>query len=173
MLLFNCPASQSVLAGSRARLTASPILLSVFSVFLLATIPSGTSAQSSSARSQPGNREKAEPDSVAYFLAREGNDTWSGRLAAPNKGRTDGPFASLARCRDAVVRGVAAGLRVSVLIRKGTYHFDSTLGPYGGLLSSVMRYEITEGIHGGASARLHENPRSGASGTSTKRSKET
>ncbi len=31
-----------------------------------------------------------------YYIAINGNDAWSGRLAAPNDARTDGPLASLA-----------------------------------------------------------------------------
>lgn len=38
----------------------------------------------------------------ALFVAADGNDAWSGRLAAPNADKTDGPFATLERARDAV-----------------------------------------------------------------------
>ena len=36
------------------------------------------------------------------FLATDGNDSWSGTLASPNKARTDGPLASLAGVRDRI-----------------------------------------------------------------------
>ncbi|HRR67609.1 MAG TPA: hypothetical protein P5063_08195, partial [Methanomassiliicoccales archaeon] len=39
---------------------------------------------------------------VEVFVSPQGNDRWSGRLAAPNRSRTDGPFATLERARDAV-----------------------------------------------------------------------
>ena len=36
------------------------------------------------------------------YVAPDGNDAWSGRLARPNAGRTDGPLASLQGARDAI-----------------------------------------------------------------------
>ena len=42
-------------------------------------------------------------------VATNGNDGWSGSLAAPNEGRTDGPFATLERARDEVRRLKAEG----------------------------------------------------------------
>ncbi len=36
------------------------------------------------------------------YVAPGGRDTWSGRLAAPNKTRTDGPFATIERARDEI-----------------------------------------------------------------------
>jgi len=38
-----------------------------------------------------------------------GNDAWSGKLAAPNAAKTDGPLASLAGARDAIRKLKAAG----------------------------------------------------------------
>ncbi|MHB8996792.1 MAG: right-handed parallel beta-helix repeat-containing protein [Armatimonadota bacterium] len=59
-----------------------------------------------------------------------GNDAWTGRLAAPNANRTDGPFATLNRAREAVrnlrTKGSAAG-PVSVQLRQGRYCLDQTL----------------------------------------------
>ncbi len=45
-----------------------------------------------------------EPLSAAemFYVARSGNDAWTGRLAAPNADRTDGPFATLEAARDAI-----------------------------------------------------------------------
>ena len=37
---------------------------------------------------------------MQLFVATTGNDNWSGRLAAPNRNRTDGPLASLAGARN-------------------------------------------------------------------------
>ena len=59
-----------------------------------------------------------------YFVAPDGSDAWSGRLARPNAAGTDGPFATLERARDAV-RAERAACQVAcphtVLIRGGTY----------------------------------------------------
>ncbi|MEI7807668.1 MAG: right-handed parallel beta-helix repeat-containing protein [Verrucomicrobiota bacterium] len=40
--------------------------------------------------------------SVAFHVTTRGNDAWSGTLAKPNGGRTDGPFATMERARDAI-----------------------------------------------------------------------
>jgi hypothetical protein len=66
-----------------------------------------------------------------FYVAPTGSDDWSGRRAAPNAGKTDGPFATIARARAAVRQSKAAagGLRqpVTVLIRGGTYFLREPL----------------------------------------------
>ncbi|HEY5912131.1 MAG TPA: hypothetical protein VJA21_16125, partial [Verrucomicrobiae bacterium] len=42
----------------------------------------------------------ASPRADVFYVATDGNDAWSGKLAAPNHAQTDGPFASLAAARD-------------------------------------------------------------------------
>ena len=37
-----------------------------------------------------------------FYVATDGNDAWSGTLASPNAEKSDGPFATLQRARDAV-----------------------------------------------------------------------
>lgn len=59
----------------------------------------------------------------AFFVATNGNDSWSGRLAAPNADGTDGPFATLDRARDAM-RGSEIK---TTYVRGGTYRFDHTV----------------------------------------------
>jgi hypothetical protein len=54
------------------------------------------------------------------FVATDGNDAWSGKLAAPNDARNDGPFATLERARDETRKLKAAG-PVTVLVHGGTY----------------------------------------------------
>jgi len=43
----------------------------------------------------------ARADTMVY-VSTLGNDAWSGTLASPNEGKTEGPFASVARARDAI-----------------------------------------------------------------------
>jgi len=66
-----------------------------------------------------------------FFVSTEGDDGWSGLIPAPNEGRTDGPFATLARARDAVRqwRNKRDKLpeAVRVQIRGGTYYLPETL----------------------------------------------
>ncbi|HUW16726.1 MAG TPA: right-handed parallel beta-helix repeat-containing protein, partial [Actinomycetes bacterium] len=71
---------------------------------------------------------------VTFYVSNAGNDAWSGTVDAPNAGATDGPFASLARARDAIRELKAAGPLpgpVTVLIRGGRYFIEQplTLGP--------------------------------------------
>ncbi len=59
-----------------------------------------------------------------FYVAPDGNDGWSGRLAKANAEKTDGPFASLERARD-VVRKFRAATKpqqpVIVQLRGGVY----------------------------------------------------
>ncbi len=75
-------------------------------------------------------REQAE---LTFYVATNGNDSWSGTLPSPNRARTDGPFATLQRARDEVRRIVAENLTkdVRVLVRGGTYYLPEgfALGP--------------------------------------------
>lgn len=73
----------------------------------------------------------AESGTVAtkLYVAKNGSDQWSGRLAAPNKAGTDGPLATLEGARDAVRREIVAAKPagpITVYIRKGTYFLDKT-----------------------------------------------
>lgn len=69
--------------------------------------------------------------SADFFVAPSGNDSWSGRLAAPNATSSDGPFATLGRARDAIreLKKRDDGLKrdVKVLIRGGVYRLSETL----------------------------------------------
>ncbi len=62
---------------------------------------------------------------MTLFVANNGNDAWSGRLAAPNSTETDGPFATLERARDEIRKIKGAGEMpaggVTVELRGGVY----------------------------------------------------
>lgn len=61
---------------------------------------------------------------VVFYVSPKGNDAWSGKLAEPNKAKTDGPFATLSRARDAIRELKAKqGLKqpVTVFLRGGFY----------------------------------------------------
>ena len=62
-----------------------------------------------------------------FFVSPQGNDRWTGKLAAPNAAATDGPFATLGRARMAV-RVVKSGQYrdIFVLIRGGEYRLAAT-----------------------------------------------
>lgn len=63
----------------------------------------------------------AAPGRAQYYVATNGNDAWSGRLPAPNAKKTDGPFATLLRARDAA-RAATMKKQKTVFVRAGTYY---------------------------------------------------
>jgi uncharacterized protein (TIGR03437 family) len=70
----------------------------------------------------------APPTSVTYYVAPNGDDSWSGTLASPNAAGTDGPFATLDHARAAVQTLNKAGLtQITVQVRAGTYYLPSTI----------------------------------------------
>ena len=58
-----------------------------------------------------------------FYLSPAGNDAWSGRLAAPNAARTDGPLATPAAAQ-AALRRAGGGM---VVLRGGCYELPATL----------------------------------------------
>ncbi|MHC4179053.1 MAG: right-handed parallel beta-helix repeat-containing protein, partial [Planctomycetota bacterium] len=64
-----------------------------------------------------------------FYVATDGKDAWSGTLPEPNHDGTDGPFATLARARDAVRQLPTSqrGIRVVVRIRGGVYRLTATV----------------------------------------------
>ncbi len=63
-----------------------------------------------------------------FFVATNGNDAWSGTLAAPNSAGTDGPFATLGHAQTQV-RSLSRSGRttpITVSIRAGTYFLAKT-----------------------------------------------
>ncbi|MGB9596302.1 MAG: right-handed parallel beta-helix repeat-containing protein [Candidatus Poribacteria bacterium] len=70
---------------------------------------------------------------ITFYISKDGDDRWSGRLSEPNQTKTDGPFASLKRAKDAIhnleCRLVAGELRqnINVFIRGGIYFLDEPL----------------------------------------------
>ncbi|MBI3923891.1 MAG: right-handed parallel beta-helix repeat-containing protein, partial [Armatimonadetes bacterium] len=69
--------------------------------------------------------------SANFFIATKGNDSWSGKLAAPNRKKTDGPFATLGRARDELRKlkkeGKLPPSGVTVEVGKGLYEFARPL----------------------------------------------
>ena len=67
---------------------------------------------------------------AAFFVAKNGNNSWTGKLPEPNKEKTDGPFATIERARDAIRHLKAKHSLtkpVTVMIRSGTYFLDKPL----------------------------------------------
>jgi hypothetical protein len=65
-----------------------------------------------------------------FYVATSGNDHWSGTLASPNRAKTDGPFATIVRARDAIrelkAKGPLEG-KVQVFVGRGAYFLTEPL----------------------------------------------
>jgi len=96
----------------------------VAGIILIALVISGLAALLSA---------RKEEEETLFYVATNGNDSWSGTLRSPNRAGTDGPFSTLDRARDEVRKVIAGNLTrdVKVLIREGTYYLPSgfALGP--------------------------------------------
>jgi hypothetical protein len=53
-------------------------------------------------RGEKWKRFSVEGEQADFYVAPNGNDSWSGRLASPNSNKTDGPFATIERAQKAV-----------------------------------------------------------------------
>ncbi|MEO6338050.1 MAG: right-handed parallel beta-helix repeat-containing protein, partial [Verrucomicrobiota bacterium] len=71
----------------------------------------------------------ASTGTADFYVAPNGNDTWSGQCAEPNVKMSDGPFATLTRARDAVrkLKGKTRKKNLIVSIRGGVYPLKETL----------------------------------------------
>jgi hypothetical protein len=68
--------------------------------------------------------------STTFFVATDGNDSWSGKLPQPSRDGTEGPFATLERARNAIRKIKLSGKfshPIEVQVRGGTYHFSRSL----------------------------------------------
>jgi parallel beta-helix repeat protein len=100
-------------------------------------------------------------DEVAFYVATNGNDAWSGALPDPNDAGTDGPFSSLTRARDAIraLRGEGDPPGpVTVGIRGGRYYLTETLalGPED---SGTEQCPVTWAAYPGETPELIGGPR--------------
>lgn len=62
-----------------------------------------------------------------FYVATTGSDAWSGKLPEQNANKTDGPFATLERAREAIRQLKSTGAvntPVTVMIRGGVYYFS-------------------------------------------------
>jgi len=79
---------------------------------------------------RPPGLSASSPVSADFYVATDGDDGWSGTLAAPNDAGTDGPFATLNQAREAV-RQLRAGQHrltpITVMVRGGTYYLSEAV----------------------------------------------
>ena len=93
---------------------------------------------------------KEETKKADFYVATDGNDGWSGSLESPNTAKTDGPFATLARARDAVRKVKERGQTkdIVVLIRGGRHYLKETV-VFGLQDSAEEGYSITYAAYPG------------------------
>jgi hypothetical protein len=67
----------------------------------------------------------------ALFVSLQGNDSWSGKLAEPNKNETDGPFATFKKAKEAIREfkkfGKLSDNGITVYIRGGYYSISKSM----------------------------------------------
>jgi len=85
-----------------------------------------------------------------WHVAADGNDTWSGQLPRPNAAKSDGPFATLTRARDAIRQQNAAGklTAAATVVVHGTVRLSETfvLEPQdSGTAEAPVRYVAADG----------------------------
>lgn len=69
-------------------------------------------------------------DDISFYVAKNGNDSWSGTLREANANETDGPFATIARAQSEIRKIKTKNnlvKPVSVFIRKGTYLLEEPI----------------------------------------------
>ncbi len=117
-LLFPLPVGEGQGEGKPFRVL---LALAVFTTLFCGCAGSAQTTQSNTASPKPGLG--------VFFVATNGNDAWSGRLAAANHGGTDGPFATLPRAL-AATREYQAGQgsgQPNVVLRGGTHFLKDPL----------------------------------------------
>jgi hypothetical protein len=87
------------------------------------------------------------------YVAPDGNDAWTGRLAQPNSTHTDGPFATLTGARDAIRQlkhGGSLAHAVTVTIADGRYDLTNTFAldsRDSGAARTPITYQAAPGAH--------------------------
>ena len=100
---------------------------------------------------------------MVFHIAMNGNDEWSGRLAVPTAGRTDGPFRTFERARNAVreLRKSTGNARpMTIRVHAGIYNLTRTLelGPADGGAENAKKAERERGGERKEEHRRRGNP---------------
>ncbi len=107
-----------------------------------------------------GRLESADSIPATFFVSPEGNDDWSGRLPAPDAEKSDGPFRTLEKARDAVRTWRASadfdGKPTVVEIQPGTYSVDHALSLSGADSGTAASPVIWRGVRDAVGKPLAE-----------------
>ncbi len=120
-----CPASLAAAASCTIQVSFAPTASGTRTGSL--TVQDNDASSSQSVSLTGTGTSSTSATTAVFYVAPDGNDSWSGKLAAPNANGTDGPFATFDHAR-AVVRSLdKTGLgQVVVEFRAGTYVLPST-----------------------------------------------
>jgi hypothetical protein len=104
------------------RITRIPLVLFFIAFALVLTAGVKPSVAQNTAGDSVGML--ANTTASTFYVATDGNDSWSGTLAAPNSQGTNGPFASVARAQIAVQGLLKSQFNgpITVEVRNGTYY---------------------------------------------------
>jgi hypothetical protein len=115
--------SQQNLTNSVTWTSSSPGVATISSGGVESAVAQGSTTIKASQGSIAGTSSLAVYAANTFFVATDGNDTWSGTLSAPNSNNSDGPFASPSRAQSAIE---AASKPAAVVLRNGTYYLALT-----------------------------------------------
>ena len=126
------PRSQDSLVKSPITLRRVLFRAFVISTFLLVASVQGHSLLHAMGleRAGPSQTGIPHPSGMVFYVSGTGDDAWSGMLAETNPAKTDGPFATPGRARDAIRSIQMHGplhQPVSVYLRGGVYTLSSPL----------------------------------------------
>ena len=105
--------------------------------------------------------ESVDTVPASFYVSPDGSDAWSGRLAAPNAEKTDGPFRTFEKARDAVrawrASGGFDGKPTVVEVQPGLYEVSKPLvltGEDSGTADSPVIWRGVRGENGGPLAEI-------------------
>jgi hypothetical protein len=113
------------------RITRLTIVGAVVALLMIVSARQVANAADASQSLKPGDHVSggdrsgpAQFTTANFYVATNGNDSWSGRLPSPNSQNNDGPFASLARAQIAVEAQLKSRSTspIVVMVRQGTYY---------------------------------------------------
>ena len=102
---------------------AALVLAGVAAIFLIVQTPKLAWAQTVG-RTITGTFPAPHAAQTVFYVATDGDDSWTGKLAQPNAKQTDGPFLTVRRAQNAIRGLIASGplkAPVTVYIRGGRY----------------------------------------------------
>jgi hypothetical protein len=106
-------------------------LFAITLIFCACSVATSSLAAAKTARlTGTSSTKSTQSGPSVYYVSNLGNDSWSGKLPAPNATGTDGPFATLTKARDAI-RALhpsgALAYPATVYVRGGTYSLAQPL----------------------------------------------